>query len=288
VTLVAEPERRESSVPGPEKEIPPEARVISVRQIVVAAVATIAVLLLAWLVVEDPIAHVWYNARQQQRSGAINQKRPTTTTGQTLAILQAPAIGLNVAVVEGDSGDLLRGGPGHAPQSPLPGKVGNSVIYGHSDGWGRPFGRIGKLGQGGLLYLRLHGSRQALVFVVSSVTTTSHEAPFLRASTDHRLTLVTGSGGRSPSKYVVVTAVSGSTGGFVQRSKPVPLPRSGPVLLSRDLGLFLLRGAAAVVVVVLLRRRYSLGLSAGLATPLVLAALLALMLGLDRFLSPLG
>jgi LPXTG-site transpeptidase (sortase) family protein len=253
-----------------------------------ATLAVLVVLLLSWLLVEDPVAHVWYNARQQQRSAALSQKRAATATGQTLAVLQAPVIGLNVAVVEGDSADLLRGGPGHAKGSAFPGKVGNSVIFGHSGGWGAPFARIARLKPGDLLYLRLHGTTQALAFAVTSVKKTSDDAPLLRSTTDHRLTLVTGGGGRRPGAYMVVTAVSGTEGKVLPRSTPVSNPGSGPVVFSRDVGLFLLRGAAAALVVVLLRRRYRPGVVVALATPLVLAALLALMLDLDRVLSPLG
>lgn len=266
----------------------PEPRMVSIRQVIMVSLGALVVLALSWILVEDPIAHIWYNARQQQRSAAFNQTRARTAVGQTLAIVQAPKIGLNVAIVDGDSGDLLRGGPGHARSSPLPGKVGNSVIFGHSQGWGGPFTRIPKLNPGDLVYVRLHGAGETLVFEVTSINRTSHDSPFLRATSDRRLTLVTGAGGRRPDKYVVVTAVSGTAGHLIQNSRPIPNPDAGPVLLSRDVGLFLLRGAAAVVVVVLLRRRYRTGIAAGLAIPLVLSALLALVLASDRVLSPLG
>lgn len=288
MTLIAERSDTQTSGPGEVTSDSPEPRVIRVRQLVTSALALVVVLALAWFLVEDPIAHVWYTARQHQRSAALTKPGVSAAIGQTLAVLQAPTIGLNVAVVEGDSGDLLRGGPGHAPASPLPGKTGNSVIFGHSDGWGAPFAHLAKLTQGDALAVQVRGSAQKLAYTVTAVTRTRFDSPLLRSTDDYRLTLVTGSGGRRPGEYVVVTAVSGTPGAFHPASRPVPNPASESVLFNRDVVLFLLRAAAAGLVVYFLRRRFRPGVVAALATPLVAAALLALMLNLDRLLSPLG
>jgi hypothetical protein len=59
-------------------------------------------------------------------------------------------------------------------------------------------------------------------------------------------------------------------------------------VLNRDVVLFLLRATAAGLVAYLLYRRYRPGIVVALTAPLVAAALLALMLDLDRLTSPLG
>ena len=55
---------------------------------------------------------------------------------------------MNLVVAEGDSPQQLRSGPGHRIGTPLPGKVGNSVIFGHRTGWGGPLSDLGTLEDG--------------------------------------------------------------------------------------------------------------------------------------------
>ena len=53
-------------------------------------------------------------------------------TGEPVGILQIDTpITLNVVIGQGVGTPQLRAGPGHEPGTPLPGALGNSVIYGH-------------------------------------------------------------------------------------------------------------------------------------------------------------
>jgi sortase A len=72
--------------------------------------------------------------------------------GTPVALLNSPDAGLNsVVVVEGTSaGDLLEG-PGHLPDSPLPGQVGESILVGRSTTAGAPFGGITRLDKGDVI-----------------------------------------------------------------------------------------------------------------------------------------
>lgn len=292
MTLLAEPKapaNSESEVPVPPPSPP---RVISVRQILVVSTAAILLFLLGMFLLEDPVAHLWFNARQHQRIGGWTQQRRTTRIGQTLAVIQIREIGLNVPVVEGDSVDLLRGGPGHAPASPLPGKIGNSVIFGHRKGWGGPFGKLGQVQTGNVIYLQLFGQSDVLAFNVAQtqVVGEGQERALLAPSNDRRLTLVTaGTGGRFSGKYLVISAVSGNPGTLSKDlARATHNPGSGSILFNRAVGLLLLRVAGVILLVALLRRRYRPGVVATLASPLVLASLLALFLNVDRLLAPLG
>ncbi len=65
--------------------------------------------------------------------------------GGAVAHLVIPKIGLNVIVVEGVAEADLRQGPGHYPQTPLPGQDGNSAIAGHRTTYGAPFYSINEL-----------------------------------------------------------------------------------------------------------------------------------------------
>jgi sortase A len=65
--------------------------------------------------------------------------------GDPVGIIKIPKIGVDQVVVEGTSVPDLRKGPGHYPESPLPGQVGNAAIAGHRTTYGAPFGDLDQL-----------------------------------------------------------------------------------------------------------------------------------------------
>jgi sortase A len=68
--------------------------------------------------------------------------------GDAIARMEIPAIGVSEYVVEGiDTGDL-RKGPGHYPETPLPGEPGTAAIAGHRTTYGAPFRDIDDLKPG--------------------------------------------------------------------------------------------------------------------------------------------
>jgi sortase A len=90
---------------------------------------------------------------------------PTTTTttvppappppeGDAVARIQIPKIGVDSIVVNGVSRDDLRKGPGHYPDTPLPGQFGNAAIAGHRTTYGAPFGDLDQLNPGDLIQVR--------------------------------------------------------------------------------------------------------------------------------------
>jgi len=60
-------------------------------------------------------------------------------TGAPIGILRIPSIGLDQVVVEGVGTAQLRSGPGHYPETPLPGEAGNVAIAGHRTTYAHPF-----------------------------------------------------------------------------------------------------------------------------------------------------
>ena len=68
--------------------------------------------------------------------------------GSAVARIQIPAIGVDKTVVEGVRVSDLRKGPGHYPNSPMPGQAGNVAIGGHRTTYGAPFGEIDELKPG--------------------------------------------------------------------------------------------------------------------------------------------
>ena len=65
--------------------------------------------------------------------------------GDALGKLLIPSIGVSEYVVEGTDADNLRKGPGHYPDTPLPGQHGTSAIAGHRTTYGAPFRNLDKL-----------------------------------------------------------------------------------------------------------------------------------------------
>jgi sortase A len=75
--------------------------------------------------------------------------------GDPLGRLRVPAIGLSTVVVEGTGGAELRSGPGHYPDTPLPGQRGTVAIAGHRTTYGAPFRRVDDLEQGDRIELAM-------------------------------------------------------------------------------------------------------------------------------------
>src|SRR5215208_7121913 len=68
--------------------------------------------------------------------------------GDAIAHIDMPSIGVSEYVVEGTDTASLRKGPGHYPETPLPGAPGTTAIAGHRTTYGAPFRRIDQLGGG--------------------------------------------------------------------------------------------------------------------------------------------
>lgn len=83
---------------------------------------------------------------------------PTTTVapaalqpprlGEPLARLEIPSIDLDRIVIAGVRSSDLQDGPGHFPETPLPGQLGNAAIAGHRTTHGQPFFRIDEVAVG--------------------------------------------------------------------------------------------------------------------------------------------
>jgi sortase A len=74
--------------------------------------------------------------------------------GEATAMLEIPKIGLERRVVEGVSVADLKKGPGHYPETPLPGQQGNAAIAGHRTTYGAPFNRIDELAPGDEIFVQ--------------------------------------------------------------------------------------------------------------------------------------
>jgi len=76
------------------------------------------------------------------------------------AKLTIPKINIEWIANEGSDVPDLKKGPGHIPQTPLPGEAGRSTLSGHRTTYGAPFNRIDELTKGDMIYLEaLNGNK---------------------------------------------------------------------------------------------------------------------------------
>ncbi|MEA2386805.1 MAG: sortase [Thermoleophilaceae bacterium] len=71
-----------------------------------------------------------------------------TETGDAVGRVRIPEIDVSTVVVEGTDGGSLRRGPGHYPETPLPGIRGTVAVAGHRTTYGAPFRDLDKLEDG--------------------------------------------------------------------------------------------------------------------------------------------
>ena len=105
------------------------------------------------LIWQEPVSALVANRHQRELKTAffdpprrVVRRRPLE--GDAIARLEIPAIDLTDYVVEGTDLDSLRKGPGHYPETPLPGERGTSAIAGHRTTYGAPFRHIDELDRG--------------------------------------------------------------------------------------------------------------------------------------------
>ncbi len=78
---------------------------------------------------------------------------PSAPSGGAIDHLVIPKIGLNKFVVQGVAENDLMKGPGHYPQTVMPGQDGNAAIAGHRTTYGAPFFDLNEMAVGDPIYV---------------------------------------------------------------------------------------------------------------------------------------
>jgi sortase A len=126
--------------------------------------------------------------------------------GDPVATLSLPTIGVRHVVVEGTTAAELTAGPGHLRSTPLPGRVGNSVIFGRRTTYGGPFGKLDDLRPGDPVdAVTVDGLFRYVVQSVERVAT--GEPDPIGTTFSNRLTLVTADEGYSAGGRLVAIAL---------------------------------------------------------------------------------
>jgi sortase A len=129
----------------------------------------------------DPRRRLAFAARSLERR---------TRPGDPLGRLRMPSIGASEVLVEGIGGADLRSGPGHYPDTSLPGERGTVGIAGHRTTYGAPFRDLDDLERGdaievtmpyGRFTYRVERTRVVAPTEVSVVDDTDHDRLVLTA-----------------------------------------------------------------------------------------------------------
>lgn len=78
----------------------------------------------------------------------IAQELPKIEQGSAIGFIKIPKIGLSKAIVAGVGVKDLQKGPGHFPNTPFPGQLGNVAVAGHRTTYGGPFLDVDELQPG--------------------------------------------------------------------------------------------------------------------------------------------
>jgi sortase A len=128
---------------------------------------------------------------------------PPPPEGDALAIIKIPKINIDKTVVQGVGTEDLKKGPGHYPQTPLPGQKGNAAIAGHRTTYGHPFYDLDSLQPGDKIFVTTHEG--AFEYDVDhSVVVSPHDVQVLDPTPDNLLTLTTCNPRFSASQRLIV------------------------------------------------------------------------------------
>ncbi len=148
--------------------------------------------------------------------------------GEPTAHLRIPKIGVDKIVVEGVALPDLKKGPGHYPDTPLPGQEGNAAIAGHRTTYGAPFNRIDELVPGDeILVDTVQGEFRYLVSEQLIVSPT--QVDVLDDKGDNRLTLTACHPKYSARQRIIVVAQ------LAPDEVPLPAPPPRPTTVPKVL-----------------------------------------------------
>ena len=124
--------------------------VASVMMVSGALLITDAAVTLLW---QEPVSAVVAHREQTRLKEALIEPPPRVIRrmplpGDAIGRIEIPAIGVKDYVVEGTDLENLRKGPGHYPETPLPGDRGTVAIAGHRTTYGAPFRHVDELHRG--------------------------------------------------------------------------------------------------------------------------------------------
>lgn len=125
----------------------------------------------------------------EETAPVVTTGLPLPEVGDPVAKIRIPSIGVNRTVVSSVLLSQLQRGPGHYPETPLPGQAGNVAIAGHRTTWGQPFHNIDKVEDGDqIIFETLYGT---FVYEVTDLFIVQpDQVEILEDYGDNRVTLI--------------------------------------------------------------------------------------------------
>jgi LPXTG-site transpeptidase (sortase) family protein len=133
---------------------------------------------------------------------------PQNITPSTITIDE---VGINVPVIPATMQDTVwpttDKGASYLTSSPLPGHMGNSIIYGHN--WKSVFGNLVKAKVGQKVVVTYPDNTKKTFVIAYTSVVSPNEASILAQSTDKRITLYTCTGFLDSKRFVAVAILQG-------------------------------------------------------------------------------
>jgi sortase A len=194
--------RRPAGAKMAELELRPQLASDALRLVALGIAAFVVYVLLLGALQFNRAQDIGYDLIRGQLAEATAPLGPGVLPGDPVAVLDVPGLGLRQVIREGTSGPVLRDGPGHRSDTPLPGQAGTSVIYGRGLTFGAPFRTVPSLTEKSRIEVVTGQGR----FVYEVIGVRRAGDPLPGATDGSRLTLVTAEGRPLPSSTVYIDA----------------------------------------------------------------------------------
>jgi sortase A len=146
-----------------------------------------------------------------------NETPPVLPASGAVAVIKFPKLSVEKTVVEGVSVSDLKKGPGHYPETPMPGHIGNVAIAGHRTTYGAPFYKLDELKTDDAILVTTKEG-QWKYRVTQSKVVGPDDSSVLNPTADNRLTLTTCHPRFTASQRLVIIA------SLEGRANPKPSP----------------------------------------------------------------
>jgi sortase A len=163
-------------------------------------------------------------------SPAVNDAPPVLPASGAVAVIKFPKLNVEKTVVEGVSVSDLKKGPGHYPETPMPGHIGNVAVAGHRTTYGAPFYRLDELKSGDAILITTREG-QFKYKVTQSKVVGPDDSSVLNPTPDNRLTLTTCHPRFTASQRLVIIA------SLEGKADPRPSPKTEAPETSKPAGL---------------------------------------------------
>lgn len=141
-----------------------------------------------------------------QRVAPIKATPPVISVAQSLQSIVIPSLNIDLPIIpakiNGKTWETTTAGVSWLSTSPIPGEIGNSIVYGHD--WPNLFGRLTRIKTGEEIDIKMSDGKVRKFIVTYTAVVQSTQDDVLRTTTDNRLTVYTCTGFWDEKRFVAV------------------------------------------------------------------------------------